>query len=324
MGSAADALNVFRSFLGIAENPNGSNQTPIGEEYGWNGVAWCDETVSVVLRRIGLPPGPIDSAHFASCWFHNQAYKRGECGTWVGGNISDVQPGDQIFFGTSGSDHTGMVEAVHPESNAVTTLEGNIGNAVRREWRQVGGSMHIHGFGRPRYDGSAAPDLPPPSATAGRPILRAGNTGEGVKNLQNFLNTFYKADLTVDGDFGPATDAAVKSFQGANGLVVDGEFGPASWGKLDQVIAWCAAQVAPAAAPASAPPFPGTTKLGSHGNAVRAVQQRLRDRGWRVAVDGVFGPATKNVVETYQREKGLGVDGVAGPQTWVSLWTAPL
>jgi N-acetyl-anhydromuramyl-L-alanine amidase AmpD len=72
------------------------------------------------------------------------------------------------------------------------------------------------------------------------------------------------------------------------------------------------------------PPFPGTVRRGSRGPAVRAVQARLKARGWLVTVDGDFGPATQAVVRAFQLEK-LGrraVDGIAGPNTWRALWTS--
>lgn len=76
--------------------------------------------------------------------------------------------------------------------------------------------------------------------------------------------------------------------------------------------------------PSGVPPFPGYCSLGSTGTAVLEVQRRLADRGWKITVDGVFGPGTDRVVRTYQAEKGLEVDGVSGPLTWQSLWTAPV
>jgi len=72
------------------------------------------------------------------------------------------------------------------------------------------------------------------------------------------------------------------------------------------------------------PPFPGTVKLHATGDAVRLVQQRLRDRGWKIAVDGDFGPGTDKIVRAFQREKGLTEDGVVGQQTWEKLWRAPI
>ena len=51
-----------------------------------------------------------------------------------------------------------------------------------------------------------------------------------------------------------------------------------------------------------------------------AVQARLRARGWKLSVDGSFGPATDKVVRAFQREKRLTPDGVVGPLTWRAMW----
>jgi len=78
-------------------------------------------------------------------------------------------------------------------------------------------------------------------------------------------------------------------------------------------------------APVQAPPWGGkTVSVGSTGEVVRTVQQRLRDRGWTIDVDGQFGPQTEGVVRQFQREKGLTVDGIVGPITWRALWETPV
>lgn len=59
------------------------------------------------------------------------------------------------------------------------------------------------------------------------PILRNGSRGDPVRELQNLLG-----GLTVDGIFGPRTEAAVREFQRLAGLVADGIVGPITWGKL--------------------------------------------------------------------------------------------
>ena len=55
-------------------------------------------------------------------------------------------------------------------------------------------------------------------------------------------------------------------------------------------------------------------RSGSRGAAVRALQRALG-----VAVDGIFGPATRAAVVSRQRATGLAADGVVGPQTWAVL-----
>lgn len=62
-------------------------------------------------------------------------------------------------------------------------------------------------------------------------LVSYGSTGDDVKDLQNILNQKgYKLD--VDGIFGKKTQAAVKDYQGKNGLQVDGIAGEKTWGSL--------------------------------------------------------------------------------------------
>jgi len=70
----------------------------------------------------------------------------------------------------------------------------------------------------------------------------------------------------------------------------------------------------------------------SHGNDLRAFQQRMKDRGWAIDVDGLYGPKgaktpqgnTAAVTIAFQKEKGLTPDGLIGPATWAAAWTAPI
>lgn len=54
--------------------------------------------------------------------------------------------------------------------------------------------------------------------------LRQGSTGADVRTWQQIVG------VTVDGQFGPNTDAATRQWQADHGLVVDGVVGPATWG----------------------------------------------------------------------------------------------
>jgi hypothetical protein len=56
-------------------------------------------------------------------------------------------------------------------------------------------------------------------------VLRRGDSGAEVEELQKMLNYIQNAGLVVDGDFGRNTERAVKAFQAANGLLIDGVYG---------------------------------------------------------------------------------------------------
>lgn len=63
------------------------------------------------------------------------------------------------------------------------------------------------------------------------PTLRNGSTGEDVRALQQGL-VAAGHNIQVDGVFGPATEAAVSSYQKANSLTVDGIAGPQTLGSM--------------------------------------------------------------------------------------------
>lgn len=66
--------------------------------------------------------------------------------------------------------------------------------------------------------------------------LQQGSKGTQVRRLQRCLNKLIKAGLTVDGEFGPKTYAAVKKFQKKYGLVVDGSVGPKTRAKIKSLM----------------------------------------------------------------------------------------
>ena len=61
-------------------------------------------------------------------------------------------------------------------------------------------------------------------------------------------------------------------------------------------------------------------RVGSRGTSVTDLQSDLKAAGFDPGpIDGVYGPLTKAAVEAYQRDKGLTIDGIAGPETLGSL-----
>ncbi|MEV6166514.1 N-acetylmuramoyl-L-alanine amidase [Streptomyces sp. NPDC052052] len=129
-----------------------------------------------------------------------------------------------------------------------------------------------------------------------------GSTGAQVKAVQQLLNEQGYSVGAVDGDFGPATESAVKAYQTTHGLTSDGIVGSKTWTALLSA--------------------GSTTTLaqGSSGDAVKRLQRSLTAAlGSTVTIDGSFGSGTATAVRSYQTSRGLTSDGVVGPNTWAAL-----
>jgi len=63
-----------------------------------------------------------------------------------------------------------------------------------------------------------------------------------------------------------------------------------------------------------------TLKKGAKGQAVKDLQEALKALGLTPGtIDGVFGKKTEDAVKAFQKLKGLEVDGVVGPITWLNI-----
>jgi peptidoglycan hydrolase-like protein with peptidoglycan-binding domain len=202
---------------------------------------------------------------------------------------------------------------------------------------------------RPRPRPPARPGLRPafgrpwPVATFGLsdapgPCVCPSHGSEYVRWVQSALNRIDNAGLAVDGVMSAATRSALRAFQTRKGLPADGIAGPDTEQALRD-------GQQPAPAPTEEPaaseftsyedesyegefepfefesptPMP-TLRQGSRGTAVTDLQRRLAAAGFSPGTaDGIFGSLTANAVRNFQRARGLGVDGVVGPQTWGAL-----
>lgn len=64
----------------------------------------------------------------------------------------------------------------------------------------------------------------------------------------------------------------------------------------------------------------GVLKLGSKGEEVRKLQERLSTIGYTPGkADGSFGANTKAAVAAFQKDAGLSADGIVGAKTWAAL-----
>lgn len=145
----------------------------------------------------------------------------------------------------------------------------------------------------------------------GQPTIKPGATGTAVRRLQRALRRTADLGVAVDGVFGARTEASVKQFQQASGLVVDGIVGPHTWQALPD-----------------GGPMP-ELKEGSTGDVVRDLQQVLTNGApgaWHTTpegIDGQFGPHTEASVKAFQTWAHVPADGIVADRTWsVSLRAA--
>ncbi len=156
----------------------------------------------------------------------------------------------------------------------------------------------------------------------GSTTLKMGSTGAEVTKLQKRLKELGYLKGSADGDFGEATETAVKAFQARHGLAVDGKAGTATLNKLYSSSALRATSKPTSTPKATATPFT-SLKIGSSGEDVRRMQQRLKELGYlKGSADGDFGEATEKAVRAFQARHNLTVDGKAGSATLNKLYSS--
>lgn len=219
-----------------------------------NGYAWCECFVDWCFfkafgkegQRIQCQTGDLGAACIYSMQYFQQQ----------GRFDKNPRPGDQIFFyggGTVG--HTGIVTAV--SDSIITVVEGNSSDRVQK-LTYARTDSRIAGYGHPWYEKAVStepvianqyedwcgnPPLSTPSAqtcVVRLPLLKRGATGIVVESAQALLihrgydcgGHKFLGHETPDGDFGPATEKAVRSFQSKTALEPDGEIGPNTWAAM--------------------------------------------------------------------------------------------
>ncbi|MDQ0207002.1 C40 family peptidase [Alkalicoccobacillus murimartini] len=158
-------------------------------------------------------------------------------------------------------------------------------------------------------------------AALGDQTLRQGMNHSDVTQLQDELKSkgFFTYEKST-GYYGSITTDAVRSFQKANNLKVDGIAGPQTIGAIKGGSAKKATTSAPAPASNSTVSYSGILRVGSSGNQVTQLQSQLRSAGFlNKEPNGQYDNATRDAVRSFQQNKKLQVDGIAGPQTFAAL-----
>ena len=196
------------------------------------------------------------------------------------------------------------------------------------------------------------PTEAPVTPTQTPPSLQRGFKGsEAVRAVQKRLKELGYYNGSADGDFGPATEAAVKAFQKANGLKADGKVGKQTLAKMNAKTAVSKGSSSSSSSSSktktttspkkTAKPTPKKTNtprptatpnlskdyyldIGAKGKKVETLQRRLIELGWLSGrVTGKYDEATQAAVLAFQKKtKGLWEDGIAGPDTLQALYSS--
>ena len=141
-------------------------------------------------------------------------------------------PGTAVFTGDAKNHgHIGLyigngkvIEASGTQAGVCTS------NITAGKWTYYGLLKNVS------YNDEIAQDIPsvPSDDKILYPTIRRGNKGENVVILQTLLSDrgYNLGSYGIDGDFGPATENAVRTFQKDHGLTVDGIAGPKTWAAL--------------------------------------------------------------------------------------------
>ena len=168
--------------------------------------------------------------------------------------------------------------------------------------------------------------------------LRRDTAGPDVVVVQTELNRIgqnYPAIpkiQPVDGVFGQQTEEAVRRFQEIFGLTADGVVGKATWYRLVSLYVGVnrLSELVSEGQRMFGIPFqaPQAVSEGSPRNQVLMVQYFLSILAQFdplipfVTLDGIYGPATRQAVRSFQTAQGIPVTGTVDTATWNALYSA--
>ncbi len=152
-----------------------------------------------------------------------------------------------------------------------------------------------------------------------------GSYGRDVEKLQRALQIKGYLSGALDGRYGDQTAGAVEKFQKEAGLKVTGRADSATIRKLfSREKEEVSAKDDPGMkgiTSISDISVPNTTRPGSSGRHVKALQQALKLKGYyRERIDSSYNKATTEAVKRFQRSRGLKQDGIAGFSTIKALF----
>ena len=204
-----------------------------GRAYGsrWIGhrVADCSGLFSWAFKQLG---GYM--YHGSDTMYRKYCVNKGELKKGKRTDCATLKPGTAVFVWNGKKySHVGLyiggdtvIEAMGT-MNGVTTSKVTAGKWTH--WGELVGVLYENAE-------SAVSENSDPIQPAGMVMLRKGSKGDAVTKLQTMLLKlgYDLGPCGIDGDFGKATEAAVRSFQSDHRLAVDGIAGKNTWAELEK------------------------------------------------------------------------------------------
>jgi peptidoglycan hydrolase-like protein with peptidoglycan-binding domain len=165
---------------------------------------------------------------------------------------------------------------------------------------------------------AAEPSAPAPEPSPARPaaIMKAGSSGDQVRELQHRLRQLDWFAGTITGSYGATTTKGVNGFQGKRDLTVTGEVDKTTWNKLVDMTREPSRNEKYNKVVAG----PAILKSGAKGVKVRELQARLKQLDWFSGdVTGVYGSITATGVRGFQGKRALPGTGEVDQKTWDKL-----
>jgi peptidoglycan hydrolase-like protein with peptidoglycan-binding domain len=159
------------------------------------------------------------------------------------------------------------------------------------------------------------PTVRPPDPVPSANLLRKGDTGTRVADLQSRLRLLRYYNGSVNGNFGQNTEDAVRAFQRAQGLPEDGVAGPEVNNALERLTSSSANPDAPGTTASNAPE-PQIQERGTYEGvdrySVAELQRRLQTQGnYSGEENNVLTPETRQGIVEAQQEHGLRTSDLA-------------
>ena len=139
-------------------------------------------------------------------------------------------------------------------------------------------------------------------------LLKIGDEGVEVEDLQQKLIKINYLKGTADGYFGKNTRRAVLNFQSDNNLITDGIVGEDTWAAINLKL--------------DTPEIKEfqTVRLGDQNKYVSDLKFKLKRLDYyENTIEDNFDSKTQESVRKFQSDNNLTVDGIAGPSTWKIL-----